>query len=109
MRVAFFQLQYLAGFRFCLKGNFVAFAELNDGTTVLDNFDTVIDNSSYKACLNSYFKLIDEICAMPLEQLQDRLNSKESLDMLQHNQTLYNQRNEIKLLIKKLNNLFEDK
>ena len=46
---------------------------------------------------------------MPLEQLQDRLNSKESLDMLQHNQTLYNQRNEIKLLIKKLNNLFEDK
>ena len=75
-----------------------------------DNFfDTVIDNSSYKACLNSYFKLIDEICAMPLEQLQDRLNSKESLDMLQHNQTLYNQRNEIKLLIKKLNNLFKDK
>jgi len=75
-----------------------------------DNFfDTVIDNSSYKACLNSYFKLIDEICAMPLEQLQDRLNSKESLDMLQHNQTLYNQRNEIKLLVKKLNNLFEDK
>lgn len=75
-----------------------------------DNFfDTVIDNSSYKACLNSYFKLIDEICAMPLEQLQDRLNSKESLDMLQHNQTLYNQRNEIKLFIKKLNNLFKDK
>tara|TARA_R110002074_G_scaffold131379_3_gene273901 strand:- start:4986 stop:6185 length:1200 start_codon:yes stop_codon:yes gene_type:complete len=75
-----------------------------------DNFfDTVIDNSSYKACLNSYFKLIDEICAMPLEQLQDRLNSKESLDMLQHNQTLYNQRNEIKMLIKKLNNLFKDK
>lgn len=75
-----------------------------------DNFfDTEIDNSSYKGCLISYFKLIDEICAMPLEQLQDRLNSKESLDMLQHNQTLYNQRNEIKLLIKKLNNLYKDK
>ena len=75
-----------------------------------DNFfDTVIDNSSYKACLNSYFKLIDEICNMPLEQLQDRLNSKESLDMLEHNQNQFNQRNEIKQLIEKLKVLSEDK
>ena len=75
-----------------------------------DNFfDTVINNSSYKACLNSYFKLIDEICNMPLEQLQDRLNSKESLDMLEHNQNQFNQRNEIKQLIEKLKVLSEDK
>ena len=70
-------------------------------------FNTNINNNSYYECLASYFELVDEIANMPLTELEDLLNSQESLDRAKHNQRIFNQRLEIKKLINELNILWD--
>ena len=65
-------------------------------------FNTKIDESSYLTTIKSHFKLIDELCSMPLQTLEDLLNSQESIKMMEENQSTYLKQNEIKTLIERL-------
>lgn len=52
-------------------------------------FNTKISHKGYRNNILSYFKLIDEIASMPIQDLEDLLNSEKSLDMLNHNKEMF--------------------
>ena len=58
-----------------------------------------MDNTGYIGCFESYFKLIDEIMSLSLLQLEEIINSEESLNRLQHNQEVFFEQNEFKKLV----------
>ena len=69
-----------------------------------DNFfETKVDESNYYSALGSHIELLDELCNMPLADLQEKLNSKESIEMLESNQRMFKLQHEIKGLITALN------
>jgi len=62
-------------------------------------FKTRVDNLSYSHCIKSYMRMIDEIAAMPLQDLEDLLNSQQSLDYLNHNMEVFREQRQFKRLI----------
>ena len=62
-------------------------------------FNTPMDNTGYIGCFESYFKLIDEIMSLSLLQLEEIINSEESLNRLRHNQEVFFEQNEFKKLV----------
>lgn len=76
----------------------------SSGYQCWDNFFKLqVDESNYFTALSSHIELLDEICDMPLADLQDLLNSKESIEMLESNQRMFRLQHEIKGLITALN------
>ena len=55
--------------------------------------------------VSSYFKLIDEMANMPLSQFEELLNTREVLDVCQHNQTHFMSQPETKRLINALSEI----
>ena len=53
----------------------------------------------YTTCIKTYMQLIQDICNMPISELNDILNSEQSLDMLKHNrERFFEQKQFYKLL-----------
>ena len=76
----------------------------SSGYQCWDNFfETQVDESNYFSALSSHIELLDELCNMPLADLQEQLNSKESIEMLESNQRMFKLQHEIKSLITALN------
>lgn len=71
-------------------------------------FNTKIDGTDYETSFKSYFKLIDEMANMPLSQFEELLNTREVLDVCQHNQTHFMSQPETKRLINALSEILNN-
>lgn len=70
-------------------------------------FTTQINNVDYKSCIVSYMDLIDEIANMPLEDLEDQLNSAQSIDYLKQNREVFLEQRQFSKLVSTLHNIAE--
>jgi hypothetical protein len=70
-----------------------------------DMFNVKIDHSDYIKCIRSYMKLIHEIAAMPLQDLEDLLNSDESMRRAKHNKEVFLEQRQFEKLQTILRNL----
>lgn len=70
-------------------------------------FNTKISSAGYKSCVLSYFELLHEIANMPLQDLEDLLNSSQSLDMIAHNRETFIEQRQFKAVVNLLELLWD--